>query len=341
MWFGLVAIVLLAAVARLLVGSAGLGLPAGDAWGVLSVRADRLAVGVVVGAALAVGGVGLQTLVRNPLAEPFVLGLSTGAAAGIVGQRLLVLSLGLGGAWSGGFIGAAAGSCLCMAVVYAAGRRRGVLDPLGLLLTGVVLSTIFGALIMLAVHLRPEVLRVELSQWMMGHLGGDAGAVGSWVLSGFDGVEGWLSFPWRWLGVACLTAGGLAWLLRRAGAMDVASLSPAEAGALGVDLRRLRRVLFVVSGLLAAGAVVLAGPVAFVGLVCPHVGRLLVGPSHRGLLWASAILGAALVVLADTAGAALAFAFGVGVVPLGVFTAVVGGVAFLWMLRPSLGRGEV
>ena len=116
-------------------------------------------------------------------------------------------------------------------------------------------------------------------------------------------------------------------------------MSAERAEAMGVNLRRLRVELIGVSSVLAAGAVVLAGPIAFVGVVWPLLARVRLGPSHRGLLWSSAVLGAALGGLADTVGAALARALGVGVVPLGVFTAIVGGVAFLWMLRPHLGRG--
>ncbi|MEL7088421.1 MAG: iron chelate uptake ABC transporter family permease subunit, partial [Planctomycetota bacterium] len=146
-------------------------------------------------------------------------------------------------------------------------------------------------------------------------------------------------FPGRLVGIGGVTLAALTCLMYKARAMDVATLSAGEAEALGVDLRRLRVVLFVVASGLAASAVVLAGPIAFVGLVCPHVARLIYGPRHGALLPASACLGATLVVLADTAGAVLAWWLDVGVVPLGVFTALVGGVSFLWMLRPHLGRG--
>ncbi|MEM7627420.1 MAG: iron ABC transporter permease [Planctomycetota bacterium] len=331
-------LLILAAALRLSIGTSGPGWPSGEGGAaVLALRADRLAVAVIVGAALAVAGVALQALLRNALAEPFILGLSTGAAAGMVGQRLIASALGF--ALGVGYGGAAVGAGVSMAVVYLVSRRRGVLDPLGLLLTGVVLSTINGALIMLAIHFRPDLLRVEMSQWMMGFLGDDAGGIGSWLLSLFGGQTEGMPVPWRLLVIALVTLIGLAWLSMRARAMDVATLSPGEAEALGVDLRRLRGLLFAVASGLAASAVVLAGPIAFVGLVCPHVARLMFGARHRALLWASALLGSTLVVFADTAGAWLAWRLGVGIVPLGVFTALVGGVAFLWMLRPHLGRG--
>ncbi len=323
----LVLLLLMAAALRLLVGSSALGWPG---WEVAALRGDRLVLGLIVGVCLAVAGVALQALLRNALAEPFILGLSTGAAAGMVGQWWLGAALGI--AVGGGYAGAALGAAVSMGVVYLASRRRGVIDPLGLLLTGVVWSTINGALIMLAVHLRPAVLRVELSQWMMGFLDEDAGAVMSWL-------RGRAALPLAAVAIGLIALGSLVILSKQARAMDAATLSADEAAALGVNLRRLRAVLFVVSSVLAAGAVVLAGPVAFVGLICPHIGRLIVGPTHRPLLWTSAALGGALVVLADTAGAAVALVFGAGIVPLGVFTAIVGGVGFLWMLRPHLGRG--
>ena len=245
-----------------------------------------------------------------------------------------------------GSVGALVGAAASMGIVFAAGRRRGCgfrgsgfrgswfrggIDPLALLLTGVVLSTINGALIMLMHHLAgPRRLAEDLARWMMGSLSVEAGSLTGWWVRG--------EVPWTLAVAASLTAAGYGLLQARGRAMDVATLGPDEAEALGVRLGRLRVELFVVSSVLAAAGVVLAGPIAFVGLVCPHVARLVVGPGHRALLPASAVLGAALVVLADVAGVGLAVAFGVGVVPLGVFTALVGGVAFLWMLRSTGGH---
>ena len=206
------------------------------------------------------------------------------------------------------------------------------------------LSTINGAGIMLMHHLAgPRRMADDLARWMMGTLGGGAGSVSGVlreIASHFikeqdagHGVPAGGGVPWTLLIAAGLTAAGYVLLWFRGRAMDVATLGPDEAEALGVRLGRLRAELLVVSSVLAAAAVVLAGPIAFVGLVGPHVARLAVGPGHRALLPASAALGAALVIAADVAGAALALTLNVGVVPVGVFTALVGGVAFLWMLR--------
>jgi ABC-type Fe3+-siderophore transport system permease subunit len=309
--------------ARLLVGSVSLGLPVGEHSGlVMRERALRMLIGLIVGVALAVSGVSLQTLLRNPLAEPYILGLSTGAAAGMMVQSYLhylmrgEVAVGTNGG------GALLGALATMLIVFLAGRRRGVIDPLGLLLTGVVLSTICGALILMMNYLvGPGGIRDNISRWMMGNLDDGAGAGVIYVVAG-------------------VTAAGLVLLGLRSRAMDVASVSDTEALSLGVNLPRLRALLFAVAGVLAAGAVVLAGPIAFVGLVCPHVARLALGPKHGPLLVGSALLGAVLVITADTASAALQLWLGIGLMPIGIFTAIVGGPAFLWMLRPQLGRGQ-
>ena len=282
----------------------------------MSIRLLRLVLAVIVGAALAIGGVALQSLLRNPLAEPYILGLSSGAAVGVVLQMILSHVIGQ---WIGAtHLGALAGAIGSMCIVYVAGRRRGVIDPLGLLLVGVVLSTINGAIIML-LHWRysPPGLRDDVARWMMGYLNETVGSTN--VLS-----------------ITVLTVACFGLLFRYGPAMDASGFSDAEAMSVGVNLSLLRKMLFVVAGVLAAGAVVLAGPIAFVGLICPHVARLLLGPSHRPLLVAAAMTGAALIVLADTATVLLDF--GHGRMPIGIFTAMIGGPAFLWMLRPHLGR---
>lgn len=314
---GLVACVVL----RLLVGSERIGLPVGpNAPWMMEARRKVIFLAVIVGAALSISGVSLQALLRNHLAEPFILGLSTGAAAGIMVQRWVAVEL-LQWHPGPGYTGALLGALASIAVVFLAGRRRGVIDPLGLLLTGVILSTVNGALIMVFNYLAgPGGLRDEIARWMMGYLHQSAG---------FGVIAA----------VAAVTAGGLALLLWQSRAMDIAALSDAEAASLGVHVGRLRTLLFVVSGVLAAGAVVLAGPIAFVGLVCPHIARLCVGPRHTAVIPAAAMLGAMLLLLADTASAAIGYSSEVGMMPLGIFTAIIGGPVFLWMLRPQLGRG--
>ncbi len=314
---GLAVLVSLVALLRLCVGET-FGFPTGEyADLMLQLRQMRLLCALAVGAALAVSGTSLQALLRNPLAEPYLLGLSSGAAVGVMVQMLVSYHLGqhLGAM----HLGALAGALLSMSIVFAAGRRRGSIDPLGLLLVGVVLSTINGAVVMLLNYLAgPGGLRDDVMRWMMGYLN-----------EALEPSTVYISIA--------LIAGGVLVLLSQARAMDVATFSDAEALSLGVNLTRLRALLFMLSGLLAATAVVLAGPVAFVGLICPHLARLLLGPSHRALLIGSALLGMTLITLADTA--VVALDVGQGRLPLGIFTATLGGITFLAMLRPQLGRG--
>lgn len=311
-------ILLVAAAAELFVGTGGIGWP--ERGVVLDIRLPRLVLALIVGVALSTSGVSLQALLRNPLAEPFILGLSSGAAVGVVVQMIFAATFhtDLGA----GHIGAAIGASVAMAIVFLAGRKRGHIDPLGLLLVGVVLSTINGAILMLLLYLAGKgQVRDDLSRWMMGYLNEGVHSVTVAV-------------------VAVLVTLGVTILLAMSRAMDVATFSDAEARSMGVNLRRLRVVLFVTAGVLTSGAVVLGGPIAFVGLICPHIARLLVGASHRSLLIASAMLGASLILFSDVASALLDLWQNIGRVPIGIFTAMLGGPMFLWMLRPSLGRGE-
>lgn len=319
-------VLLVAVLARLLIGPTAVGWPSGENAGlIIEDRVMRMLVGLIVGVALSVSGVSLQTLLRNPLAEPYILGLSTGAGAGIMVQSYVYFLLRDEVAVGTNASGAVIGASVVMLIVFLVGRRKGVIDPLGLLLTGVVLSTICGALILMMNYLvGPGGIRDDISRWMMGNLQ----------------VPGKSQMMSVWF-VGVATVMGLGLLIHASRAMDVATTSDAEAVSLGVDLSRLRGVLFMVSSLLAAGAVVLAGPIAFVGLICPHIARLVLGPRHGPLLIGSAVLGAALVILADTTSALLNLWLGIGLMPIGVFTAIVGGPAFLWMLRPQLGRGSV
>ena len=283
---------------------------------IFAIRLHRLLIAVIVGVGLASSGVSLQALLRNPLAEPFILGLSTGAGVGVMVHALLV-----GDGMAGNQLGALIGASISMTIVYIAGRRDGIIDPLGLLLVGVVLSTINGALIvMLNYTVGSAGLRDDLARWMMGYIN--------------EGITMAQFNP-----VVIFTFASLAVLIWQGRAMDVATFSDSEAEAIGVNLPRLRKMLFGISSLLAAAAVALVGPVAFIGLICPHLARLLVGPSHRNLVIAAAIIGAMLMLSADMLSISLHWAFDWGRLPLGVFTAMLGGVVFLFMVRPQMGRG--
>ena len=314
-------LLLAVAAARLLTSSIGYGLPSGEhASFLMHERLEHLALAAIVGVALSLSGVALQALLRNPLAEPYILGLSTGAGLGIMLQGYLALTFAL--AMGPGELGAVLGSGLTLLIVYLASRRRGIIDRLGLLLAGVVLGTMNGALILLLDYLAgPGQLRDNVAHWMMGQL---AVRPMGWT----DGIA------------ALVAAVGLVLLLHQGPAMDIATLDDDEAASLGVAVGRLRLVLLLTASVLAASAVVVAGPIAFVGLIAPHIARSLLGPVHRPLILASAMLGAMLLIAADTASAVIAYEIpSFGHIPVGIFTALIGGPAFLWMLRPQLGRG--
>lgn len=286
---------------------------------VAKLRGTSIAVAMITGVALAVSGVLLQALLRNPLASPFILGVSSGAALGVMAAMYTATVLG----WAittqvGHTVPALIGSLMVLMIVFALGRRRGWLDPLTLVLTGVVVSAICAALIMFLHHLSPQGLRSDLITWMMGHI--SQGVTGGTLLI---------------TGAITLTCLVISALLGRA--MDAATLSADEARSVGVSIGRLRLVMFLVAGALAALSVTLCGPIGFVGLIAPHVARLVIGPRHTTLVFGAALTGAALLLAADIASQVISV--GGGRMPVGVFTALIGGPAFIALLRS--GKGQV
>jgi len=311
------AVLLLAAVAVRL-GVGGIGATPEQTAEFVALRAGRVASGVVVGAALAVAGVLLQSLLRNPLASPDLLGLASGSGLGIMiaiyaaylgGGGLAHAGLGRPAATAAALVGALAS----LGFVYLFSQRRGLLDPITLVLVGVVIGILCGAGIALIRHLLPD-QGVAANRLLLGALPDD---VPPRALVAVGGVT-----------LLCVALG--AW----AGpAMDAASLGDDEARSLGVPLTALRTLLFVLSGVLTAASVVLAGPIGFVGLVCPHLVRLLAGPAHRPLVLGSALAGASLVVLADAL--VRSVDLGAGRPPISVLTALVGGPVLIAMLRKT------
>jgi iron complex transport system permease protein len=281
---------------------------------VLSLRLSAIASAALLGAALGLSGLALQILLRNPLASPFVLGVSSGAGFGVSLVLAAAYATGLPAlAFGGEFGGAVAGALLTLALVAWLGRARGGgSDPTTLVLAGVITGSVFSAGSMLVEQLVPFGLRGDLLSWMAGRIP---------------------ELPSRasLATLAVLVAAGVTLLATRARALDVSMLSDEEALTSGVHLRRLRAELFITGGVLAAAAVAYAGPIGFVGLVGPHIARRLVGEHHARLVPASAIAGAALLLGADAARQCIDL--GTGRLPVGVVTALVGGPAFLWILR--------
>jgi iron complex transport system permease protein len=274
---------------------------------VRSLRAPRVALGALVGAALGLSGATLQGALRNALAEPYFLGVSGGAAVGAV----VGIALGLGTAPAlvpvAAFAGAAAAVVLVLAVSRAVARRA---DPRVLLMAGLVVGAFANAVIMVVLASAPPNTVRGAVWWMMGSLG-DA----SWGQAG-------------WLAAYVLLGGGA--LLLWARELDALALGEEPAAALGVDTARASRRFFLVSALLAAATVAAAGLVGFVGLVVPHLARAAGLRGHRAVLGGAALVGAALVVAADLAARTVRAP---AELPLGAVTALVGVPFFLLQLR--------
>jgi iron complex transport system permease protein len=263
-----------------------------------------------VGAGLSISGAALQGLLGNPLADPYVIGVSSGAAVGAA----LVLALGYGGALGGMAAPAAAflTALLAMALVLSLSRRGGRLPVQGFLLAGIVVGSFFWALVTLALTLS----------------GRDLQSVLFWLTGSFSGAD------WPRIGVTALCIGG-AGLGLLAFAKDLNLMATGEEPAmhLGVNVEATKLIVVALAALATAASVAVSGVIAFVGLMAPHITRRLVGPDHRVLLPASALLGASFLLLADTASRT---AFGATEVPVGLITALLGGPFFFVVLRRQM-----
>jgi ABC-type Fe3+-siderophore transport system permease subunit len=286
-------------------------------------RVPRVLLAALVGGALALAGATFQALLRNPLAEPFTLGVSSGGAFGAV----LAIKLGLGASVLGlspVVLFALAGSSATIAVVYALARTRGVVSTNLLLLAGVTISFFFAAEILLVFYLADFTETHQMLRWMMGSLD---------VLVG-PGV-------WTEPGNLVVGAGylaGVAVLMAMAGALNQLSLGPELAASRGVNVRRAQKSAYLAASLLTGLVVALAGPIGFVGLIVPHAARFLIGPDHRVLLPASFFGGAGFLVVCDTV--ARSMAAGIEI-PVGVLTATLGGPFFLALLLRAKRQGTL
>jgi iron complex transport system permease protein len=280
---------------------------------VWSLRLPRVALGLLAGGVLAVSGASLQVLVRNPLADPYLLGISGGAGLGAV----RALAAGVATPWLVP-VGAFAGALLAMAAVYGlASAAGGALDGRVLLLAGVVVGAFAGALV-------SGILAVSAAQ--------GARTAMVWLWGGLGGV-GWGGV----LALACYAVPGLAVLGAEARALNLLAMGDEPARHLGADVDASRRRIYFAASLLTAAAVAATGIIGFVGLVVPHAIRLLRGHDHRALLPAAFVAGGALLVGADV-GARTAFA--PLELPVGVVTAVVGVPVFALLLRRWTARSS-
>ncbi len=271
------------------------------------IRLPRIALSILVGALLAAAGAIMQAIFGNPLAEPGVVGVSAGAALGAAAA--IAFGASALGNWS---IAAAAfvGGFLATIVVYATARSRGRTEVVTLLLTGIAVNAFASAGLALILFATDTASREQIIFWQLGSLNGS-----------------------RWIDVLIVvTAGAPAvtvaiGLARR---YDLLALGERTAGHLGVRVERLRILSIVLVALLTGVAVAFVGIIAFVGLVVPHLVRMVLGPSHRGLIAGSLIGGAALMVWADLAARTIVPASDL---PIGLLTALIGGPFFFWLIR--------
>jgi len=285
-------------------------LPGGElAAGIMEIRNARIILAVVAGAGLSVAGVIFQALLRNPLAEPYVLGVSSGAGVGAA----LAIVLGLGsflGVWAvPGF--AFAGALLTILLVCALARQSGGAMPVQtLLLSGVVTGAVLGSMLMFMVSLSPSQELHNIMWWLLGNLQIADRALLRIVIG--------------------LVAFGLVVTMLLARDLNVMTLGDEPARHLGLHVERSRKLFFLVASLMAGATVASCGLIGFVGLIVPHTVRMVLGPDHRRLVPASALVGATFLVIAD--GFART-AIAPQEIPIGVVTAFLGGPFFLVMLR--------
>ena len=272
-------------------------------------RAPRVFLGVLVGGSLAGVGAALQALFRNPLAEPFTLGVSGGGALG----ASIAIALGVGSEIGGIpllFICSFVGALCFVGVVYRLASGGTVVMPGALLLAGVVLNLVAGSGILMIQFLTDPTRALQILRWM----------VGSLDIIGMDLV---------WRMAICLLP-GLLLLLAIARDLHLIAVDQVSASALGVNILHVEKTVYVASSLVVGVSVAVAGPIGFVGLIVPHTVRLFFGEDLRVILPASILLGAAFLVLADTVARTL---LGASELPVGVVTALLGGPLFLFILN--------
>lgn len=274
----------------------------------LELRASRALVAFATGGALALAGLMMQALLRNPLADPYVLGISTGASVGALLALMLMASTLMVDA------AALAGAIGISTLLYLLARRdmrSGQAAEGGtsmLLLTGVILSSLCGALVTLMLSIAPEGRLRSMIFWLIGDLAGAPLRLAPWLV----------------------LIGALVYAMRNARAMNVVALHAENASTLGVRVGALRKGLFFVSALLTASAVTSAGSIGFVGLIVPHACRFAFGPDHRVLIPVAVLAGGGFLVLCDTLARTVIAPMQL---PVGAITAMIGAPVFLWQLH--------
>jgi iron complex transport system permease protein len=281
------------------------GVPEAERMIVLDIRLPRLLLAMCVGAGLSVAGLVFQALLRNPLAEPYILGISSGGTAG----TLLALMFSLGAVATS--LASFAGSALVMVLVYSVAQKRGQMDSHTLLMAGVMIGAFFNAVVLLIIAIMNQELR-NAFLWLMGNLS--------------------TATPESTLIVAPLVVGASFLLLFLAKSYNLIATGDESALQLGVDIRAVKRLSYLVSSFITGLVVSVSGVIGFVGLIIPHICRMLFGPDHRLLIPASFLTGALFLVLADLLARTLLAPVEI---PVGAVTAAIGAPVFIYLLRKT------
>ncbi|MCG6658804.1 iron ABC transporter permease [Halomonas campisalis] len=277
------------------------------------IRLPRLTLGLAVGMALALSGTALQGMLRNPLADPGLIGITAGASIGAVSAIVLggLVAPELPALAQGALLPLAAflGSTIAMACVFTLSRRGGETSVALLILIGIAINTIAGALLGVLVYVADDQALRDLTFWSMGGLG----------------HTGW-PVVWMALGIT-LAVTPVFWFQARG--LDLFQLGERQAFHAGLDVERSKRRLALAAALCVGAVTAAAGPIGFIGLVAPHLARLLIGHGHRWVLPAAALLGISLVLAADLA---VRLTIPPQEPPIGIATSLIGGPFFLWLL---------
>lgn len=290
----------------------------GDDWAsrlFWSLRVPRTLTGFLAGACLACSGLAFQSLFRNPLATPFTLGVSSGASLGAV----LFLRMGWSVTWAvpGSVLAAFLGALCSIGLVYGLVRATGAVSTSRLLLSGVAVNFFFSSLIMFVHYTADFQDTFRLMRWLMGGL----------TMSGYGSV--WELLPFA--------VGGGVLLGYLASELNLLATGEEMALSRGVEVGRTRNVILFATALIEGAVVAVCGPIGFIGIMVPHMCRLMIGGDHRYLLPASFLLGGALLVVSDTVARTVAMP---AEIPVGVITALLGGPFFLWLLLGRSARGR-
>ncbi|HMK38306.1 MAG TPA: iron ABC transporter permease [Bacteroidota bacterium] len=295
----------LGSIAGSLTGSSSV--PAPERTIILGIRLPRLLLAVIVGSGLSVAGLVFQALLRNPLAEPYILGISSGGTVGAILAMTLFAAPGIFTVPLASF----AGSAAVMAIVYSVAHRRGRLDTYTLLLAGVMIGAFFNALVLLAVAIINQELR-NAFLWLMGNLSG-----ASPVSVAIVGIP-----------VILASLG----LYTQAKGFNLIATGEETAMQLGINVRTLKKGAYLTASFITGMVVSVSGVIGFVGLIIPHICRMLFGPDHRLLFPASFLAGAIFMVTADLLAR---IALAPTEIPVGAVTAAIGAPLFVYLLRKA------